>query len=761
MALTTRMFKAVMAMMLTLALFPLMPQYACAEGTTSSSSGDASTIGIADTATDISTATVTSIADQTYTGSASTPEPTVAVGGVTLTKDTDYTLSYTDNTTVGTAAVVITGMGSYTGTLTETFRITAADISSATFSVTDVSYTGSAVTPTTTVTLNVTTLTAGTDYTVAYADASGTVVTNPTAIGSYTATITGCGDYAGTLTGSFDVVATVTYASYSLGAYRDASYGDPPNGVASTDGCYVKIVFTFSDTVAITDATALAASLGYSGSVYGSTSPLTATYTASGNQLIVDIPITYMPGGVFTITPTNSSGLLEGITVGGSSAEIQTLKTVVPSGLAFSAVSITPGTSTTPATTTYTITQSANVRSMNHIIWLSNGSSIITTATGDCTQTTPAHHHTYYSFTFENSVSAIVNNASSTLSTYGYTVTDNGDGTFTLTAATAKDGEVLTAATYDDDFLQANKLSVGEAVTSASYPTSLDAATVATSDEIYSGAAITPTTTVMLGTTTLTAGTDYTVVYTDASGTTVTSLTVAGTYTATITGCGSYCGTASATFTVASYSDIDTSAWYVTDGWLSYVFENGLMSGYSGTSDFGPYDDITRGQVAVILYRYACSQDATLAAAYGSTTDSSAYATSASFSDEETDRYYTAAINWAQANDIMTGDSSTGYTTVRPDDAITREDLCTMVYRYVESVSTTVATQNGTVDYSSVQGIDDSDSWALASVEWCASWGIVGGVEQSDGSYSMDPTDTAWRASMAKIVTVTLRDVLN
>ena len=66
-----------------------------------------------------------SIGNQQYTGSAITPDGEIKLryGTKTLTKGTDYTLSYSDNVGPGTATVTITGKGNYTGTRTATFRI--------------------------------------------------------------------------------------------------------------------------------------------------------------------------------------------------------------------------------------------------------------------------------------------------------------------------------------------------------------------------------------------------------------------------------------------------------------------------------------------------------------------------------------------------------------------------------------------------------------------------------------------------------------
>ncbi len=60
-----------------------------------------------------------------YTGKPQTPSVTVQYGSVTLKKNTDYTVSYSNNTYAGTATVIITGKGKYTGNVKKTFSITS------------------------------------------------------------------------------------------------------------------------------------------------------------------------------------------------------------------------------------------------------------------------------------------------------------------------------------------------------------------------------------------------------------------------------------------------------------------------------------------------------------------------------------------------------------------------------------------------------------------------------------------------------------
>lgn len=72
---------------------------------------------------DISSARVSAIPSQTYTGSAITPTVTVTYDGATLTEGTDYTVAYSNNVSPGTATVTITGIGGYTGSTSVTFMI--------------------------------------------------------------------------------------------------------------------------------------------------------------------------------------------------------------------------------------------------------------------------------------------------------------------------------------------------------------------------------------------------------------------------------------------------------------------------------------------------------------------------------------------------------------------------------------------------------------------------------------------------------------
>lgn len=137
-----------------------------------------------------------------YDGTAKTPSVTLSDSGKTLTEGTDYTVSYKNNTEVGTATVTATGRGNYTGTKQASFTITGApktDISNAsvTLSQSQFTFDGTAKTPSATVKDGTKTLEEGADYTVSYK--------NNLYAGTATATITGAGQYSGSKTASFTI----------------------------------------------------------------------------------------------------------------------------------------------------------------------------------------------------------------------------------------------------------------------------------------------------------------------------------------------------------------------------------------------------------------------------------------------------------------------------------------------------------------------------------------------------------------------------
>ncbi len=73
---------------------------------------------------DISKAVVSSISAQNYTGKEIKPQFTVTCNGTKLNEGTDYSVEYQKNKNIGTAQILITGKGKYTGKAAGNFQIT-------------------------------------------------------------------------------------------------------------------------------------------------------------------------------------------------------------------------------------------------------------------------------------------------------------------------------------------------------------------------------------------------------------------------------------------------------------------------------------------------------------------------------------------------------------------------------------------------------------------------------------------------------------
>ena len=146
----------------------------------------------------ISKASVTlSTSTYAYDGKAKKPGVTVKLNGKTLKNSTDYTVSYSNNTKVGTATVKITGKGNYTGSVSKTFKIKNNFKKATVLGISNKSYTGKNITQSITVKYNGKTLKNGTDYTVSYSSNKN--------IGTATVKIAGKDSYTGTITKTFKI----------------------------------------------------------------------------------------------------------------------------------------------------------------------------------------------------------------------------------------------------------------------------------------------------------------------------------------------------------------------------------------------------------------------------------------------------------------------------------------------------------------------------------------------------------------------------
>lgn len=151
----------------------------------------------------LSKATVTGIpASEQYTGQTYKPVPVVKMGSKVLTEDVDYTVRYSNNSNVGTARVIISGIGVYSGEKVVTFVIKEKSIENCTvLAVASQTYNGRLLTPPVVVKDGTTMLKENVAYKLSYRDNYS--------VGTAYVTITGIGDYKGSVTKSFAITEPV------------------------------------------------------------------------------------------------------------------------------------------------------------------------------------------------------------------------------------------------------------------------------------------------------------------------------------------------------------------------------------------------------------------------------------------------------------------------------------------------------------------------------------------------------------------------
>ncbi len=169
------------------------------------------------------------------------------------------------------------------------------------------------------------------------------------------------------------------------------------------------------------------------------------------------------------------------------------------------------------------------------------------------------------------------------------------------------------------------------------------------------------------------------------------------------------------------FIDVNPNSWYYSA--IEFVYNKGIMNGVTA-STFNPDGTITRGMIVTMLWRMAGEPSAV----------------AAGFADVAADSYYAKAIAWAAKNGIIEGYSAS---TFGPNDAITREQLATVLYRYAKYLgyTTTGSSLSGYYDASRVS------SWAKDAMGWAVKNGVVTGLS----STRLNPTGTASRAEAAQM----------
>ena len=165
------------------------------------------------------------------------------------------------------------------------------------------------------------------------------------------------------------------------------------------------------------------------------------------------------------------------------------------------------------------------------------------------------------------------------------------------------------------------------------------------------------------------------------------------------------------------FTDVDANSWYA--GAVDYAVEHKLMSGV-GNGRFDPGGDTSRAMLVTILWRMA---------------DEPVVNYQMQFTDVG-QSWYTEAVRWAASEQIASGHNGRFGT----NDPITREDLVTILWRYLDRPEAGISPDFA--DESDISG------YAAQAVDWARENGIISGKPGN----RFDPKGHTTRAETAAIL---------
>ncbi|MCD8017485.1 MAG: S-layer homology domain-containing protein [Oscillospiraceae bacterium] len=683
-------------------------------------------------------------ADEDYTGEAVTKTIESA-----LIENTDYTVTYENNTGIGEAAITINGTGNYTGELTYTFNIVGVAVTGVTLDESAVELTvGDTLTLTATVTpenaSDPTVTWKSGKASVASVDENGVV----TALKAGSAVITAtAGSYSATCTvtvtaqevASTGAALNVETATVAVGGTVPVTVSLVPD---DTTESIAETAFESSDSsVAAVDENGVVtgAAAGTATITVTVTTDAGAEYTASCTVTVSDELIAADSESVETVTSTEIS----------IDTQVGDVEQAVEDYL-----------NETYPTMTYTTTDEDGNEVTEEVsgVWEvvdagSDGTYTVVFIPEDTTTYADAYATVQVSI---EKLTPTVDVDYETISASGKTLEDAA-----LTGTATYDGETVegtlewdldetttvTRGTYYAWTFTPDDTDVYETVTGTVmlWKSSSSGSSSGGSSSSSSTSSISSTSaeggSVSFSSSSAAAGRTVTVTVTPDEGYVLASLTVTdadgNTIEVTDNGDGTYSFTMpSSEVTVTPvfaeencpsepYTDVDTSKWYHSA--IDYALNNGYFSGTSATT-FEPDASMTRGMFVQVLANIAGI-------------DASEYAGS-SFTDVADDAWYAAAVEWAYQNGIVLGVTDD---TFAPETTISREQMVVMLYRYAEYLGEDVSV----ADESAINAFADSASvsdWAVTAMAWAVENGVINGTENG-----IEPLRNATRAEAAQM----------
>lgn len=177
-----------------------------------------------------------------------------------------------------------------------------------------------------------------------------------------------------------------------------------------------------------------------------------------------------------------------------------------------------------------------------------------------------------------------------------------------------------------------------------------------------------------------------------------------------------------------AFDDVDSDRWsakYIYD-----LYNSNIVSGYSNNM-FYPTKNITRAEFVKILAGIA-----------GVTSDELSGSTN--FKDVASNSWYSGYVAWAVNNGITDG---TSFTTFSPNSNITREQMATMIYRFVTSKGIKLPENETVINFTDANTFS---SWATNAIYAIQKAGIISGFDNN----SFYPKYNTTREQACKILSL-------
>ena len=180
-----------------------------------------------------------------------------------------------------------------------------------------------------------------------------------------------------------------------------------------------------------------------------------------------------------------------------------------------------------------------------------------------------------------------------------------------------------------------------------------------------------------------------------------------------------------------AFSDVHPGEWFYNA--VYFAKAHGIMNGVGDTGEFQPSAPTTRAQAATVLYNVYSKGEV---------------ASSCNKPDVDQSEWYANAVNWCVAHGIMTGYDD-GSNTFGPNDSLTREQMCKVL-----AIATKADYASADpAKYNALLGTEETDEWARPFVVWAVDEGLVNGIDNHDGTHTLDPLGLVYRCQTAQIFT--------